>query len=123
MGSGPRQSTATTSIDINPQGSVSIDESSPVEQSTWNELSTADSEQFELLIQRGLAYAELAAQGSTEATDSDPFEHGMSLMEMRTVIEGHQEKPALLWKSIFEYEEGNPAPLEHPRQLPGVPPW
>ncbi|HEC29190.1 MAG TPA: VWA domain-containing protein [Gammaproteobacteria bacterium] len=44
------------------------------------------------------------------------------LAARKQIIQGKQDQ-STLWKSLFEEEEGFPAPLEKPVPLPGVLPW
>ncbi len=46
-----------------------------------------------------------------------------SLASMIRRANAIQVDEAVLWKRIFEAEEGFPAPLSEPQSLPGMPPW
>jgi len=47
----------------------------------------------------------------------------VDLLEARRIVLQSKQDQSLLWKSLFEDEEGFPAPLAEPVTLPGVLPW
>jgi len=47
----------------------------------------------------------------------------VDLLEARRIVLQAEQDQSSLWKSLFEDEEGFPAPLEQPVVLPGVLPW
>jgi len=47
----------------------------------------------------------------------------VDILEARRIVLQSKQDQSLLWKSLFEDEEGFPAPLSEPVALPGVLPW
>ena len=76
------------------------------------------------LVTRGLQYAQRT--GQVEIMDNGQLkwpQHAPSAVIARSQMMMIEDRPAQLWKRLFEMEEGFPAPLEEPRNLPGVLPW
>jgi Ca-activated chloride channel family protein len=61
----------------------------------------------------------LQVQGTREMA---PVSVTQLLQARRVVLQGQRDQSGL-WKSLFEEEEGFPAPLEQPQTEPGVLPW
>jgi Ca-activated chloride channel family protein len=76
------------------------------------------------LVTRGLQYAQQTGQVEITASGQIKWQqHAPSAVIARSQMMMIDEHPAQLWKRLFEMEEGFPAPLEEPRNLPGVLPW
>jgi Ca-activated chloride channel family protein len=71
------------------------------------------------LVERGLEHVTLAAAG--EGAAGSAWQQDLALARLRMLA--LEDDPALLWQRLFEAEEGFPAPLSEPRELPGVAPW
>jgi hypothetical protein len=76
------------------------------------------------LVTRGLQYAQRTGQVEITASGQIKWQqHAPSAVIARSQMMMIEEHPAQLWKRLFEMEEGFPAPLEEPRDLPAVLPW
>jgi Ca-activated chloride channel family protein len=119
-GRGPRGARLAEGTDIT-RGSVMLDEETaeaPPPALPDGSPSTADD-----LINRGIRYARPAARRLAEQHD-DQWVYAATPPE-RIELEAAtlQVDQSLLWKRIFESEEGFMAPQEQPYELPGVTPW
>jgi Ca-activated chloride channel family protein len=116
MGRGAASRRAAEGIDINEDGSLSLDSD---EDSKL--ISTIPKKQLDAWVARGLDNARLVASTTDNVVDQSRWmqEKTRARIRMREL----QEQQARLWKRLFEMEDGYPAPLEEPRQLPGVAPW
>ena len=72
------------------------------------------------LIQQGIDKFRIAAQG---INDSDEIHRQHKVNAAKLAIKRLQNKDPFLWKSLFEIEEGFPAPQEKPVVIPGISPW
>jgi len=115
-GSGPRSTRAAEGLDIGERSSLSIDDSEEQAPTPLPPLP----ENAEALIARGLERIELAA---AEATAAPSVTWQQDLAQARLRMQGLEEKPERVWKRLFEIEEGFPAPLPQPRNLPEASPW
>ena len=75
------------------------------------------------LIERGIYQSQPAVQQATKF--KDPAWRYAATSPERIVLQANSLKvdQSILWKRIFEAQEGFPAPVETPRELPGMPPW
>lgn len=133
MGSGPRLARVPVGTDVTPRGRLAIGESTShtPRQGDTGALGGLSSGQIDALVRRSLARTHLAGGTATtlpagHAADID----AAALRAEATLARGQgnatagaQAQTARLWTQIFERETGFPAPLTHPRTLPGVPPW
>ncbi|MEW6647059.1 MAG: VWA domain-containing protein [Pseudomonadota bacterium] len=71
------------------------------------------------LIEHGLEHAALAATGA--GASGRAWQQDLAQARLRMLA--LEDDPALLWQRLFEAEEGFPAPLREPREMPGVAPW
>ncbi len=125
MGTGPRTARAEQGLDINNQGSLAFDNE---EERKNTELPLPDIPPQELskLLARGLAHVRLAQNGSTSAgvnADNNQSRWYQEITAARLRMRELEDLQALLWKRLFEMEEGFPAPLEEAEIVPGVLPW
>ena len=124
-GSGPRTARAQQGLDMNDSGSVSFDN----EEERKNmilPLPELPKEELETLLARGLAHVKLANDRQVKLTNKAvigsaprPLDITNARMRMRE-LENRQQ---LLWKRLFEMEEGFAVPLEQAETVPGVLPW
>ncbi len=125
MGTGPRSARAEQGLDINNQGSITFDNE---EERKNTELPLPDIPPQELskLLAKGLAHVRLAQNGSSSpgliAADKQPRWH-QDITAARLRMRELEDLQVLLWKRLFEMEEGFPAPLEEAEIVPGILPW
>jgi len=110
--------------------SISVDESSDTGKikrfsSTF---AVNASTNFELLIQQGLLQIKLAAgndiSDQLSSGESDHYQpNKLDFISARLRMTELDQQQDLLWKRIFELEEGFPALLDEPQRIPGVRPW
>ncbi|KPK55341.1 MAG: hypothetical protein AMS22_04755 [Thiotrichales bacterium SG8_50] len=122
QGRGPRAEIAREDTQVGSSRlSLADDEPTPVE----SPLPPAgiDADRWQALIERGLEHARMAtarverqddAHWTYEVTDARDI-------ALDTMFTADQESG--LWRRVFEMEEGFPAPLETPRDVPGTVPW
>lgn len=73
------------------------------------------------LVARGIEFAQVAAKGQAEhSTDPVPASASAAAAAHMAQL---QQQPVLVWRRIFEREEGFLAPLAEPRRLPELAPW
>jgi len=75
------------------------------------------------LIISGLENIKLAELGYAEQTLKHDVNKNINLTKAQQQLKLINDSQHLLWKRLFEIEEGFPAPVESPRKLPGVKPW
>ena len=74
------------------------------------------------LIARGLRHAQSQGGYIPEAEQQTHKNvHNLAAARLRMKALEHQQSN--LWKRLFEMEEGFPAPLDQPRDIPGTAPW
>ncbi len=124
MGRGPQSAPSEESINSNQSGSLAIDEGSDSKKDIpLPELADLSSDALERLIKKGLAQIQLA-DNTTGTKSSETFQHNqLAFINARVRMSELEDQQDLLWKHLFEMEEGFPAPLAEPRQVPGVSPW
>jgi hypothetical protein len=122
MGSGPQLSLSEETT-TNPNGSLAIDESETQGAVQLPELAELSNNTLEQLINNGLAHIQLAAKKDTGKKDIAYQRKQLSFINARIRMSELEDQHALMWKRLFEIEEGFPAPLTEPRNIPGVPAW
>ena len=125
MGTGPRTARAEQGLDINNQGAMAFDNE---EERKNTELPLPDIPPQELskLLARGLAHVRLAQNGSSSTggtTGNNQSRWHQDTAAARLRMRELEDMQALLWKRVFEMEEGFAAPVEEPVNVPGVQPW
>jgi tetratricopeptide (TPR) repeat protein len=125
MGSGPRSARAQQGLDINDSGSISFDN----EQERKNAdipLPDIPAEELERLLARGLAHVRLANEKQAVLASSRLQNHAQiqqNINAARLRMRELEDRQQLLWKRLFEMEEGFAAPVEETETVPGVLPW
>jgi len=124
MGSGPQRA-ATDEVNVDNQAiSLSIDEDATPENTVpLPELADLSSKTLEQLIQKGLSQIQLAASSHQTKNNASYQRDQLAFINARLRMAELEDQQALLWKRLFEMEEGFPAPLAEPRPVPGVPAW
>ncbi len=67
----------------------------------------------------------LAQNGSSPSslTEDRQSQWNQDIASARLRMRELEDRQALLWKRLFEMEEGFPAPLEEAEIVPGILPW
>ena len=78
---------------------------------------------LEALINKGLDLVKLAAEDATHVKQANYKRNKLAFINAQLRMAELEDQQVLLWKQLFEMEEGFPAPLTEPRQIPGVAPW
>lgn len=115
-GRGPRSARAAEGLNVGKSSSLSIDDSDKPMLAPLPPLP----DNAEALIAKGLEHITLAA-GTTGSAPSATWQQDLAQARLR--MQGLKEQPEKVWQRLFEIEEGFPAPLQQPRNLPGVLPW
>ena len=123
MGSGPKSARAQQGLDINNSGSMSFDNEEE-RKNAEIPLPEIPAEELELLLARGLKHAQLANNNqavSTHHQGQKKTQQDITAASLRMrELEDNQQ---LLWKRLFEMEEGFAAAVEKAEPVPGVLPW
>jgi len=125
MGSGPQSARAQQGLDINDSGSMSFDN----EQERINAdipLPEMPAEELARLLARGLAHVRLANEKQAILASNRQQNHAQIQQDInaaRIRMRELEDRQRLLWKRLFEMEEGFAAPVEETETVPGVLPW
>ena len=88
------------------------------------ELPNVDNEIIKRLIISGLDNIKFAEQGDLNIKKSRVQQvNNVDLLNIHKQINNISDSQYLLWKRMFEIEEGFPAPVDERKALPGVMPW
>lgn len=109
-GRGPRSGRAVPGMSLGEDVRLSLDDAAPL---------PALPVDAAALVERGLEHVTLAAAG--EGAAGRAWQQDLARARLRMLA--LEDDPAALWQRLFEAEEGFPAPLREPRELPGVAPW
>lgn len=120
-GSGPQRALPTESINVSDSASLALEDSETAPKTAPLPELPATNDGLEALIARGLAHVRLAAE--TAQQDNVAGRRPADVARAQQQMEALQDTQALLWKRLFEMEEGFAAPLDTPRDMPGVAPW
>ena len=79
---------------------------------------------LEVLLKRGLEYLQVIPGEGGNKKIKQLRQHQQAVDQARLYLENLQPGTSnLLWKRLFEIEEGFPAKLDQPKTVPGVQPW
>ena len=125
MGTGPVRAPTSEAMENNQSGSLSVDESENIKPQDLPLPALADipNASLEALIKKGLDQIKLAATDATSSEYVFRQRNKLAIINAHLRMADLEDRQALLWKQLFEKEEGFPAPLSEPRQVPGVNPW
>ena len=126
QGNGPRSASIEDGSDISENTSVSIgsnkndlDDNIPLP-----EIPDIDNDKIKNFITKGLKHIKLAEQGiSTTTYKTSQTISNIELLNTQRQLNTLNDSQSLLWKRLFELEEGFPAPVIEPKMLPGIQPW
>ena len=120
-GRGPRTAPIADNVELNESNNVSIDDSESSTLNTAHNAADSNLDIPEFIILKGLAFAEKSDTNTTEATGSNGT--ALSTASLNSQLNKLYDNQPALWRRIFELEEGYPAPLDEPDNIPGVLPW
>ena len=130
QGRGPRSATVADGSEINDNTSVSLSgsESKPTNPIPLPELPDINEDDLNKLLSIGLKNIKLVKDNeqtkfSQQKNTQQEESSSISLIRAQQKTNAITDSQALLWKRVFEIEEGFPAPVEKPRHLPEVKPW
>lgn len=124
-GSGPRRAAANALIEPNQRSSLSLENNQEPKISALPlpTLPGAGDAAFQALVERGLAHIRLAADATqASAVDMQTQNIRESFIFKQSMIE-LDEQQSILWKRLFELEEGFEAPVASPKPVPDILPW
>lgn len=124
-GSGPQMGPSQESLNNNQTGSMAVDQSinRKIEDLPLPEIDNISASALEILIQKGLQRVHLAAKNNSHDNGMNASRQKLSTLTARLMMSKLEDQQTTLWKRLFEIEEGFPAPLSSPRNVPGLPAW
>jgi Ca-activated chloride channel family protein len=126
QGRGPRSASIADGTEINENTAISIGGNDNIlkEEIPLPKLPDISDDIVKKLILSGLKNIEFAKQGSVSLQQLK-YENSKTydLIKAQHQLNAISSSQHLLWKRLFEMEEGFPAPVATPRILPGVEPW
>jgi len=126
QGRGPRSASIADGTDVNENTAVSIagNENILKEDIPLPKIPDISDDIVKKLILSGLKNIEFAKQGGVSLQQLK-YENSKTynLIKAQQQLNAISSSQHLLWKRLFEMEEGFPAPVATPRILPGVEPW
>ncbi len=125
QGKGPRSAGISAGTDISENTSVSIgDSTNKLKQNIpLPDLPDLSENTMQKLLISGLENIKLAENSDLRSKSPSLFNNDLNLIKAKLQLDLLADSPHLLWKRIFEIEEGFPAPVDTPHTLPGVKPW
>ena len=129
QGRGSRSAAIADGTEINDNTSVSLSGSDNKKPETISlpDLHDISKDTLNELISKGLKKIQLAEQNSNGTASGIRYqeqeETNISLIRAQQKTEEITDTQHVLWKRVFEMEEGFPAPIEKPHSLPEVKPW
>lgn len=126
QGKGPKSASIPDGTEINDNTSVSMGDS----KNTLNDnvplpnLPNMNEDIVKKLLLSGLKNIKLANQNTSSAGNSEKqYNQDINIIKAQQQLNALSDSQYLLWKRLFEIEEGFPAPVEKPRIVPGIKPW
>ncbi|GMR15861.1 MAG: hypothetical protein BMS9Abin31_0155 [Gammaproteobacteria bacterium] len=125
QGKGPRSANSSAGSDIGENTSVSVGDSSNKlnQEIPLPDLPDLNEDTIKKLLLSGLDNIKLAENNELRFKSSSSPDKDLNLIKAKLQLDVLTDSPQLLWKRIFEIEEGFPAPVDTPHTLPGVKPW
>lgn len=125
QGRGPQSASVSAGSEISDNASVSVGESDKLSKQAipLPKLPNMDNETVKKLILSGLKNIKLAEQDNVINRQKSFNNNSSSLAKTQQHLNTMQDSQHLLWKRLFEMEEGFPAPVDIPKQIPGIKPW
>lgn len=126
QGQGPRSASIAAGTEISENTSVSMGESTNKlnKDIPLPDLPNLNDDAIKKLLLSGLENIKLAKNNAQLNIHSDyNLNMNIDLIKAKQQLDAQTDSQHLLWKRVFEIEEGFPAPVETPHTLPGVNPW
>lgn len=125
IGAGPQLAPSEETMENNQGGGLALDQDEGLQPTDLPlpELANLSAADLAMLIDRGLQHIRLAAEPTAATEIADLTRHRLSVISARLLMSRLDDPQVELWKRLFEMEEGFPAPLAEPRDMPGVSPW
>ena len=126
QGRGSQSSSVAEGTEINENTSVSLgdDINTPGTNIPLPELPDVNEDVVKKLILSGLKNIKLAEQSHVSNQHSEAQRSiNINTIQAQQQLNAMSDLQHLLWKRLFEIEEGFPAPVDKPRIIPGVNPW
>lgn len=122
QGGGPRAARLADGTDVT-SGRLSLDNEDDTRPPIIPPLPETQPPSGSDIIERGIYQSRPMVEQATEFRD--PAWHYAATSPERIVLQANALKvdESILWQRIFEGEEGFPAPIETPRELPDMQPW
>ena len=125
QGRGARSASLENGSEISNNASLSLNKNSNNQITQLPDIPEINNDVLNKLIADGLKNISLATNQSESSSETAKYSannnYDESVLDLKINILADSQ--SLLWKRIFELEEGFPAPVETPHQLPGVNPW
>ena len=120
-GKGPRSARAADNVTFTDNNNITLDNSESENLSISNASADSNIVIPEFIILRGIEFAKSSSadKNITLKNESSQLTSNVSLNKTNKL----EDDQTVLWRRIFEIEEGYPAPLDKPETLPGVQPW
>jgi len=124
-GAGPIQSDVDNGLVVNEYSSISVDDSQEQlpQALSLPEIRDVSNNTMQRLLNKGLRYIKLADEGSENKTYSGKRLEALAQSNALIRMTELEDRQALLWKRMFEIEEGFSAPQDKPSEVQGVSPW
>ena len=122
-GSGPQSARAVDNIVLNENDGVSLDESESDNKDRKNTHTDSSLDIPEFIILKGLYFAESSEKHEEVIANNNSNNNPSISIAANKQFKKIYDNQVTLWRRIFEIEEGYPAPLEEPNEIPGILPW
>ena len=126
QGNGPRSSSVADGTEINENTSVSMGENNNKldDNIPLPDLPNINEDTIKKLVLSGLKNIKFAAKNpAPNQTYYKQSNENIDILNIQQKLNVINDSQYLLWKRLFEIEEGFPAPVEKPRIIPGMKPW
>ena len=126
QGKGPKTSSIDAGIEIGENSSVSMggSENKTNKNIPLPKLPNTSEDIIQKLLIAGLNNIKLANQNiELNSSSINQPRKNIDIFNAQQYINKTQESQHILWKRLFEMEEGFPAPVTEPRYVPGIKPW
>ena len=126
QGNGPRSSSVADGTEINENTAVSMGENKNKldDNIPLPDLPNIDEDTIKKLVLSGLKNIKFADENhDLNQRTSIQSRENIDIYNAKQKLNVIKDTQYLLWKRLFEIEEGFPAPVEKPRIIPGTKPW
>lgn len=125
QGSGPRSASVAEGTEIGENTSVSTGDSTNKldHDIPLPKIPDLNEDAVKKLLLSGLNNISFADQGEASNNNQRTENENINLLKAQQQANALTDTQHLLWKRLFEIEEGFPAPVKKPHLLPGLKPW